>query len=71
MIRRYQLMVIMFFGALLLFTAGICKADDCDDYKLIDYYAVGSYYWTHNMPIGCNASSAEIELVIKIWTFND
>ena len=71
MIRRYQLMVIMFFGALLLFTAGICKADDCDDYKLIDYYAVGSYYWTHNMPAGCTASSAEIELVIRVVGFND
>jgi len=71
MIRRYQVMMIMFFGVLLLFSAGICSADDCDDYKFIDYYALGSYTWTHNMPAGCNASSAEIELVIRVVGFND
>lgn len=64
-------MLILIFGALLLFPAETCWADDCDDYKLIDYYAVGSYNWTHSLPAGCSASSAEIELLIKVWTFND
>lgn len=71
MIHHCKLVMIIFLGAFLLFFTETCGADDCDDYKSIDYYAVGSYTWMHNMPTGCTAYSAEIELVIKVWTFND
>lgn len=41
------------------------------DSKTIDTYSVGFYSWNHSILSGCAASSAEIELNIKVWTFND
>jgi streptogramin lyase len=55
-----------------LFPIAVCTAANCGiDSKTIDTYSVGNFMWSHQVQSNCSASSAEIELVIKVWTFND
>lgn len=60
------------FGIFLALQAAFANAENCGiDDKTINTYAVGTYTWPHQVQSGCSASSAEIELKIKVWTFND
>ena len=48
-----------------------CGADTNEDTVPINEYVVGNYFWTHHIPAGFTAETAEIELYISFWTFND
>lgn len=72
--HRGYLLASIFLCAVLFCFARVGGADDyVDDYQPSnpDQWFVCSHYWTHRIPADFGASSAEIELRIKVYTFNE
>ena len=69
--RSYVLAYTLLYTALLFCGAQVVGADTYVDHKTINQYVVGSHYWTHSIPANFDADSAEIELYLSVFTFND
>ena len=70
--RRIGVVLASLLAVFYIFPTASCKAANCGiDSKAINIYSVGNYTWSHQVQSSCSASSAEIQLYIKVWTFND